>query len=115
LNGFNELMCRCGLAFNGPPGQDEGTDITLHGRIANLPAHRLELTASEETGAITLTGVVEEARFLCHQLRMTTSITPHRQTSCLPPWRTSVHSTPWRLAVRPISRSNVPRLKVLPR
>ena len=22
LNGFNELMCRCGLSFNGPPGTD---------------------------------------------------------------------------------------------
>src|SRR5262245_49430592 len=43
LDGFNELICRCGLSFNGPPGNDEGaaspieSAITLHGRIANIP------------------------------------------------------------------------------
>ena len=39
LNGFNELMCRCGLAFNGPPGTDGGTDVTLHGKIARSEEH----------------------------------------------------------------------------
>ncbi|OYW11829.1 MAG: hypothetical protein B7Z55_18875, partial [Planctomycetales bacterium 12-60-4] len=44
LNGFNELLVRCGLGFNGPPGNDEGTVVTLHGRIGNLPAHSVSLT-----------------------------------------------------------------------
>lgn len=39
LDGFDEWICRCGLAFNGPPGIDQGKNITLHGRIANTPAH----------------------------------------------------------------------------
>jgi hypothetical protein len=61
LDGFNELMCRCGLTFNGPPGNDEGTDVTLHGRIANLPAHRVELTVPEgNAGALVLEGWVYE-------------------------------------------------------
>src|SRR2546425_2475390 len=38
LAGFDELLCRCGLASNGPPGDDGKTRLTLHGRIANLPA-----------------------------------------------------------------------------
>ena len=41
LSGFNELLCRCGLAFNGPPGIDVRVDsdgnrsetpMTLHGQ-----------------------------------------------------------------------------------
>src|SRR6516225_6393428 len=30
LTGFDELLCRCGLASNGPPGDDDGTPLTLH-------------------------------------------------------------------------------------
>ena len=43
LAGFDELLCRCGLASNGPPGGDDGTPLTLHGRIANLPAQTVEV------------------------------------------------------------------------
>jgi hypothetical protein len=46
LAGFDELLCRCGLAFNGPPGQDRGQPITLHGRIANIPASVVEVSVS---------------------------------------------------------------------
>jgi hypothetical protein len=46
-------------------------------RIANLPAHHLDVTLDEAAGAITLTGAVDETRFLCHALRMTTSLTLH--------------------------------------
>src|SRR6056297_717570 len=48
--GFNELIARCGLTSNGPPGHDDTapspfeSDLTLHGRIANIPAS--EVTAS---------------------------------------------------------------------
>src|SRR5262249_25149496 len=38
LTGFNEWLCRCGLVSNGPPGDDNRTALTLHGRIANIPA-----------------------------------------------------------------------------
>ncbi len=42
LAGFNELLARCGLASHGPPTTDaaNGQTTTLHGNIANLPAHR---------------------------------------------------------------------------
>ncbi len=75
LNGFNELMCRCGLAFNGPPGQDEGTAITLHGRIANLPAHRVVVrTFSSGAGGIEVQGIIDEASMFGPALRLTSTV-----------------------------------------
>jgi hypothetical protein len=64
-------MCRCGLAFNGPPGQDGGTAVTLHGRIANLPAHRVEVRIlTEGSGVIEVIGVVEEASMFGPRLQL---------------------------------------------
>jgi hypothetical protein len=79
LDGFDELVARCGLVSNGAPDFDAGGRLThpLHGRIANLPAHHLDVTLDEAAGTITLTGAVDETRFLVHALRMTTSLTLH--------------------------------------
>jgi hypothetical protein len=76
LDGFNELLCRCGLESNGPPEFDDASRLLrpLHGRIANTPAHRVELIVDEELGQLTLRGVVDEARFHFQALRLTTSI-----------------------------------------
>lgn len=66
LSGFNELICRCGLISNGPPGSDPAgnpleTELTLHGRIANTPAHyvRVELDPADG-GWLKITGRMEE-------------------------------------------------------
>lgn len=82
LDGFNELLCRCGLAFNGPPGHDEGarspieSELTLHGRIANTPAHRVEASIdSAGSGRIAVSGVVEECTLFGPQLRLTSTVT----------------------------------------
>ena len=77
LDGFDELVARCGLVSNGAPDFDERGRLRhpLHGRIANLPAHELAVTLHEAAGTITLTGTVDETRFLCHALRMKTSMT----------------------------------------
>ena len=79
LDGFDELVARCGLVSNGAPDFDDAGRLRhpLHGRIANLPAHHLDVTLDEAAGTITLTGAVDETRFLCHALRMTTSLTLH--------------------------------------
>jgi hypothetical protein len=76
LDGFDELVARCGLVSNGAPDFDTGGRLVhgLHGRIANLPAHELSVTLDEEAGTITLTGAVDETRFLIHALRMETSL-----------------------------------------
>jgi Domain of unknown function (DUF4432) len=76
LDGFNELLCRCGLESNGPPEFDEAGRLLrpLHGRIANTPAHRVELVVDEDAGLLTLRGVVDESRFHFQSLRLTASI-----------------------------------------
>jgi len=75
LNGFNELMCRCGLSFNGPPGDDGGTDITLHGKIANLPAHKLEIDVCEQgQGTLAVIGEIDETTMFGPSLRLRTSV-----------------------------------------
>ena len=76
LRGFNEFVCRCGLTSNGPPGPDpEGNPVesplSLHGRIANLAAHRVELQIDDaDSGTITLYGVVDEATLFGSNLRL---------------------------------------------
>lgn len=72
LEGFDELMCRCGLESNGAPDFDEQGRLAypLHGRISNLPAHRLILTIDDETEELTLTGEVDETRFHFQKLRL---------------------------------------------
>jgi hypothetical protein len=77
LEGFDELMCRCGLESNGAPDFEANGKLLypLHGRIANLPAHRVELDVDENAGRISLRGVVEETRFHFQSLRLTTMLT----------------------------------------
>ena len=74
LHGFNELLCRCGLSFLGPPGDDQGEKLTLHGRIANLPAHRVEIRVETAgPGALEVSGIVNECSMFgpCWQMKST--------------------------------------------
>jgi hypothetical protein len=77
LEGFQELMCRCGLEANGPPVFDDQGKLVhpLHGRIANSPAHFVELVVDEVARKLTLRGVIDESRFHFQSLRLTTSLT----------------------------------------
>jgi len=77
LNGFDELLVRCGLESNGAPVfNDDGTvRYGLHGKIANIPAHKVEVTVDGDSGEISVTGVVDEARLFFNKLRMTTTYT----------------------------------------
>lgn len=76
LDGFNELLCRCGLESNGPPEFDEAGRLLrpLHGRVSNTPAKRVELIVDEQTQQLQLRGVVEECRFHFQSLRLTSTI-----------------------------------------
>jgi galactose mutarotase-like enzyme len=73
LEGFDELMCRCGLESNGAPdfAPNGACRYPLHGRIANRPAHRVEVSTDDASGEISVTGVVDETRFLFQKLRLT--------------------------------------------
>ncbi|QDU80600.1 hypothetical protein Pla110_23310 [Polystyrenella longa] len=78
LSGFNELMCRCGLAWHGAPEKDPETGEfrTLHGRIANLPVHYLEAeTSNEGEGFLKLTGLIEEAMLFWPAFELESSLT----------------------------------------
>jgi hypothetical protein len=78
LDGFNELMARCGLESNGAPdfGDDGQLTYPLHGRIANKPAHRVLVTIDDDHA--TIVGETEETRFHFLKLRMVTTITTRR-------------------------------------
>ncbi|MGI8978697.1 MAG: aldose 1-epimerase family protein [Pirellulaceae bacterium] len=78
LDGFDELFCRCGLVSNGAPDFDKETGrlkYPVHGRIANRPAHTVELTVDSDKQEVSLKGIVEETRFHFTKLRMTSTIT----------------------------------------
>ncbi len=78
LSGFDEWICRCGLSSNGPPGEDPPTRefLPLHGRIANSPAHRVEVQVNlDPPHEIRVLGEVDEATLFFPQLRLRTTIT----------------------------------------
>jgi hypothetical protein len=79
LDGFDELVARCGLVSNGAPDFAANGRLLhgLHGRIANLPAHGVTVTLDDSSGTVALTGAVDETRFLVHDLRMHTQIVLH--------------------------------------
>ncbi len=72
LEGFDELLCRCGLVSNGAPEFDDAgiCRYPLHGRIGNRPAHRVEVGVDEAAGELSVSGVVDETRFLFQKLRL---------------------------------------------
>ncbi|NOZ39008.1 MAG: aldose 1-epimerase family protein [Planctomycetes bacterium] len=77
LEGFDEFVVRCGLESNGAPDFDEQGRLLypLHGRIANCPAHHVEVTVDDTARTITLRGIVEETRFHFQKLRLEASVT----------------------------------------
>ncbi len=77
LDGFDELVVRCGLENNGAPAFESSGRLLypLHGHIANRPAHHLEVMVDDAKGTITVRGQVEESRFHFQKLRLTASIT----------------------------------------
>jgi Domain of unknown function (DUF4432) len=75
LEGFDELLARCGLSHNGAPYREGDVLHTLHGKIANRPAHFVALHVDDHAPhTITLEGRVDEAELFFTQMRMTTRI-----------------------------------------
>ncbi|MBX3427123.1 MAG: DUF4432 family protein [Pirellulales bacterium] len=77
LDGFDELMVRCGLESNGSAVFDGQGRLLfpLHGRIANKPAHSLQASIDATKGTINLRGVVDESRLQSQKLRLMTTLT----------------------------------------
>lgn len=81
LKGFNEWIVRCGLNSMGAPCQDTVLDysgnelevpLTLHGKIANIPARSVSVEITEE--AIIVKGEVDETMMFGPALRLNTEI-----------------------------------------
>ena len=77
LEGFDELLVRCGLESNGAPefGEQGQLCYPLHGRIANRPARHVSVTVDEEQRTIRVSGIVEETRFHFQKLRLEATVT----------------------------------------
>ncbi|OHB76045.1 MAG: DUF4432 domain-containing protein, partial [Planctomycetes bacterium RBG_16_55_9] len=84
LEGFNEWMVRCGLEFFGAPGTDEFVDntglkstmdLTLHGKIGNTPASKVEVVVERQAPyRIAVRGRVEETALHGPKLEIWTEI-----------------------------------------
>jgi hypothetical protein len=84
LEGFNEWLVRCGLEYAGGPGCDKfinnmgdeaEMDLTLHGRIGNIPASEVEVSIDRAPPhRIRVRGRVEERAFYGPKLELTTEI-----------------------------------------
>ncbi len=76
LDGFDELLVRCGLESNGAPEFDAQGRLRypLHGKIANQPARKVEVHIDSDSGTLSVCGVVDESRLFGNKLRMTSTI-----------------------------------------
>ncbi|AGA27516.1 aldose 1-epimerase family protein [Singulisphaera acidiphila] len=84
LEGFDELVARCGLENNGAPyeekvtnpdGSERHTTYGLHGKIANIPASFVAVhVGTEPPYEIVVEGHVEESKLFAPQIRMTTRV-----------------------------------------
>ena len=64
LEGFNELVTRCGYEWVGHPGIDQGVMLPLHGLAANIPASKVVLSIDDEPPhKIRLRGQLKEQAF----------------------------------------------------
>lgn len=87
LQGFNEWMVRCGLEYAGHPGADRFTtntgdqselDLTLHGKIGNIPASEVELVIEKQAPyRLSLHGVVHERMFYGPKLQLKSTLKMH--------------------------------------
>lgn len=87
LDGFNEVIARCGYEWTGHPGVDDnGHHLTLHGRIQNTPASTVKVII-EKTAPykISVQGEVSERTFKMAELVTLTEfeVTPGTTTFSL--------------------------------
>ena len=84
LEGFNEWIVRCGVEWAGHPGKDKfinntgdeaEMDLTLHGKIGNIPASEVEVVIDAQAPhRIRIRGRVDERMFYGPKLELWTEI-----------------------------------------
>ena len=79
LEGFDELVVRCGLRSNGAPEHDERGQLVhpLHGRVANLSADSLAIQYDEASGRLEVIGEILESRLFVQRLKLRCRIRVH--------------------------------------
>ncbi len=75
LDGFDELLVRCGLQSFGAPDFNDKDQLKfpLHGRIANQPAVNWSVHLDADHSLLEVRGEVHETRFLQFNLRLSVS------------------------------------------
>lgn len=64
LDGFNEMMVRCGFEWTGHAVQADGMMYTLHGRAQNTPVSKLFVEVEDQAPfTITVRGLIKENTF----------------------------------------------------
>jgi hypothetical protein len=64
LDGFNEMLARCGFEWSGHPDIEDGRRLTLHGRVQNIPASRVVVSIQATAPhRISIRGLVKEKTF----------------------------------------------------
>jgi hypothetical protein len=84
LEGFNEYVVRCGLEWNGHPGTDAFVnnvgetatmELTLHGKVGNLPAQEVEVVVDRAPPyRLHMRGRVDERMFYGPKLELWTDL-----------------------------------------
>ena len=76
LEGFDELVVRCGLESNGAPQFSDTGQLVypLHGRIAGTPATGLSIEYDEASGRVEVIGEMVESRLFFKRLRLRSRI-----------------------------------------
>ncbi|WP_455818573.1 aldose 1-epimerase family protein [Pseudomonas cerasi] len=64
LEGFNEMMVRCGFEWTGHPVTKDGVIYTLHGKAGNTPASKVEVIVDDQAPhEIRIRGLLKETTF----------------------------------------------------
>lgn len=75
LEGFNEMMVRCGYEWTGHPVTADGQIYTLHGKAGNTPASRVEVEVSDVAPhEIRIRGLIKESTFKKADLQTMTEL-----------------------------------------
>lgn len=79
LEGFDELVVRCGLESNGAPEHNDHGQLIypLHGRIGNLAADSLSIEYDEASGRLEVIGEVRESRLFFKNMTLRSRLRVH--------------------------------------
>lgn len=75
LEGFNEMMVRCGYEWTGHPVTADGQIYTLHGKAGNTPASQVEVEVADAAPyEIRIRGLIKESTFKKADLQTLTEL-----------------------------------------